>query len=185
MSIEITKGDSLKEWAVYKDDCEVFTSVSHSPGLVSRVQIRVLSAFLLIRCVQLSTVNPKFMPQQSQTGSQGNDNKLQLPIQGVSTSLCQPRRSPRPRKGKGLVPLKSSTEEKIWSLDLLTLCTSCPDRPCLQQVQSQWPQCKSQKDMGSSLNPPIQNRACYLASLIFCRLRGGENTPLHSLGPRM
>lgn len=150
---------------------------------MSRVQIRVLSAFLLIRCVQLSTVNPKFMPRQSQTGSRGNDNKLQLPTQGVSMSLCQPRRSPRP-KGKGLVQ-SSTEEEKVWSLDLLTLRTSCPDRPCLQQVQSQRPQCKSQKDMGSSLNPPIQNRACYSASLTFCRLRGGENTPLHWLGPRM
>lgn len=35
MSIEITKGDSLKERVVYKDDCEVFTSVPHFPDALA------------------------------------------------------------------------------------------------------------------------------------------------------
>lgn len=88
------------------------------------------------------------------------------------------------KKPKALfrVPLKRRRyKARIWLLYLLSLGTSCPDTPCLQQVQRPLPQCKSQKELGSGLNPPTQNRACYLNFLTFHCLRGGDNTPFTDL----
>lgn len=100
-----------------------------------------------------------------------------------------------PRSLKVILPTKGKSEAKKrqrpcsechWGGEGMeprsTHCTYfMPRQTCLQQVQSRPPQCKSQKDMGSSLNPPMKNRACYLSFLTFHRLRGGENTPLHWL----